>query len=131
MKHTWLILFKMKKLLSSFYVWWKSENLTSCLNSIIFWLSVIMLTTHLLYYVTMMNFSMIMFAIYTWYDMFKICSRSMKFMRNTLVNKNLLISWKQSINFESKNHNETRTKLDMQAKIKQQISQKSNSIIKT
>ena len=131
LKHTWLILFKMKKLLSSFYVWWESRNLTSCLNSIIFWLSVIMLATHLLCYVTMMNFSMIMLVIYTWYNMFKICSWSTKFTRNTLVNKNLSISWKQSVNFKSKNHNETKTKLDMQAKIKQQISQKSKSIIRT
>ncbi len=131
LKRTWLILFKTKKLLSSFYVWWKSRNLTSCLNSIIFWLSVIMLATHLLCYVTMMNFSTITLIIYTWYDMFKICSQSTKSMRNTLVNKNSLISWKQSINFKSKNYNETKTKLDTRAKIKQQISQKSKSIIRT
>ncbi len=131
LKCTWLILFKTKKLLSSFYVWWESKNLTSCLNSIVFWLSVIMLATYLLYYVTMMKFSTIMLIIYIWYDMFKICSQSMKFMKNTLVNKNSSISWKQNVNFKSKNHNETRTKFDMQAKIKQQTSQKSKSIIKT
>ncbi len=108
----------------------RSENLTSCFNSIVFWLSVIMLATRLLYYVTMMNFSMITLAIYIWYDMFKICSRSTKSMKNTLVNKNSLISWKQSINFKSKSHNETKTKLDTRAKIKQQTSQKSKSIIR-
>ncbi len=131
LKHTWLIFFKTKKLLSSFYVWWKSRNLISCLNSIIFWLSVIMLATHLLCYVTMINFSMIMLAIYTWYNMFKICSWSTKSTKNTLVNKNSSISWKQSVNFKSKSHNEMRTKLDMQAKIKQQTLQKSKSIIRT
>ncbi len=130
LKCTWLILFKTKKLLSSFYIWWESRNLTSCFNSIIFWLSVIMFATCLLYYVTMINFSTITLAIYTWYNMFKICSRSTKSMRNTLVNKNSLISWKQSVNFKSKSHNETRTKLDMQAKIKQQILQKSKNIIR-
>ncbi len=78
----------------------------------------------------MMNFSTITLAIYIWYNMFKICSWSMKSIRNTLVNKNSSISWKQSINFKSKNHNEMRTKLDTQAKIKQQISQKSKSIIR-
>ncbi len=131
LKHTWLILFKTKNLLSSFYVWWKSRNLTSCFNLIIFWLSVIMLTTHLLCYVTMMNFNTITLAIYIWYNMFKICSWSTKSTKNTLVNKNSLISWKQSVNFKSKNNNEMRMKLDMWAKIKQQISQKSKSIIRT
>jgi len=63
-------------------------------------------------------------------DRIKICSQSTKFMRNTLINKNSSISWKQSVNFKSKNHNEMRMKLDMQAKIKQQISQKSKSIIR-
>ncbi len=130
LKCTWLILFKTKKLLSSFYVWWESRNLTSCLNSIVFWLSVIMLATHLLCYVIMMNFNTITLAIYTWYNMFKICSWSTKSIKNTLVNKNSSISWKQSVNFKSKNHNEMKMKLNTQAKIKQQILQKSKSIIR-
>ncbi len=125
LKRTRLILFKTKKLLSLFYVWWKSENLTSCLFLIVFWLPAVVLATRLLCYVTLMNFSTIILAIYTWYDMFKICSRLKEPTENTSVNKNSLISWKQSVNFESKNHHDSRSKL------MQQIPQKSKSIIKT
>ncbi len=124
LKCTWLILFKTKNLLLSFYVWWELENLTSCFSSIIFWLFIIMLATHLLYYVTIMNFNIITLAIYIWYNMFKICSQSTKFIKNTSVNKNLLISWKQSITFKSKNYNKTWIKL------LQQILQKSKNHIK-